>query len=318
MKLSSKTVVSSSPNRVEKFPTAPQLLSRFSRSSGASRSRGRSRAGPIFFSTFARKKAAAESEPSSPKVTCIGQVRVRRSKPRPKSTASAPARSFCGWLQTALFCNCFARRNRSSSTRRRPPKSLRRLLFVSVGKPRRKKVVQEQEEPAAVRDLEPPGRFKSDSDSEEEEEEEEEEEDRESKIFVASTPPKNALLLMRCRSEPRRTSALADRFWGSPPSSAGTDDDVFSNGNRPPLPAEGNDGSSAAAPMQREEEQEDEDDENAAGRLLGVSSRPLILTRCKSEPSTRTANLVPDEACLWKNRRLGFATRGPSPHAYLD
>jgi hypothetical protein len=29
-------------------------------------------------------------------------------------------------------------------------------------------------------------------------------------------PPKNALLLMRCRSDPVRMSALANRFWGSP------------------------------------------------------------------------------------------------------
>ncbi|OVA09897.1 hypothetical protein BVC80_1751g52 [Macleaya cordata] len=73
MKLSSKPI--SSPGRTEKFP--PPLM-RFLKSNGGSRSRGRSRSSPMF---VRKKNASIETqEPSSPKVTCMGQVRVRRCK----------------------------------------------------------------------------------------------------------------------------------------------------------------------------------------------------------------------------------------------
>ncbi|KAM0024601.1 hypothetical protein Hdeb2414_s0022g00617681 [Helianthus debilis subsp. tardiflorus] len=72
----------SSPGRTtittsEKFP--PPLM-RFLRSNVGNKSRRRSRASPM----FVRKKntliETTTQEPSSPKVTCIGQVRVSRSK----------------------------------------------------------------------------------------------------------------------------------------------------------------------------------------------------------------------------------------------
>ncbi|KAI3860058.1 hypothetical protein MKX03_021213 [Papaver bracteatum] len=48
-----------------------------------------------------------------------------------------------------------------------------------------------------------------------EEEEEAEEEEEEGRVSIC-IPPRNALLLMRCRSEPLRMSALANHFWESP------------------------------------------------------------------------------------------------------
>ncbi|KAI3910045.1 hypothetical protein MKW92_003835 [Papaver armeniacum] len=47
------------------------------------------------------------------------------------------------------------------------------------------------------------------------EEEEEEEDEEEGRVSIC-IPPRNALLLMRCRSEPLRMSALANHFWESP------------------------------------------------------------------------------------------------------
>lgn len=46
-------------------------------------------------------------------------------------------------------------------------------------------------------------------------EEEEEEEEEKGRVSIC-IPPKNALLLMRCRSDPVKMAALANRFWESP------------------------------------------------------------------------------------------------------
>lgn len=45
----------------------------------------------------------------------------------------------------------------------------------------------------------------------------EEEEEEEGRVSIC-IPPKNALLLMRCRSDPVKMAALANRFWECPPS----------------------------------------------------------------------------------------------------
>ncbi|CAA2972368.1 uncharacterized protein LOC111386180 [Olea europaea var. sylvestris] len=105
MKISSKSV--SSPSRAEKFP--PPLLM-FLRSNGGSRSRGRSRASPMFYLRSKKNAAAIEAaiEPSSPKVTCIGQVRVKRSSKssRPKKTGGATTTScLCWWFKKIDFHN---------------------------------------------------------------------------------------------------------------------------------------------------------------------------------------------------------------------
>ncbi|QHO31809.1 hypothetical protein HN51_019962 [Arachis hypogaea] len=47
------------------------------------------------------------------------------------------------------------------------------------------------------------------------EEKEEEEEEEKGRVSIC-IPPKNALLLMRCRSDPVKMAALANRFWDSP------------------------------------------------------------------------------------------------------
>ncbi|XP_075515943.1 uncharacterized protein LOC142550765 [Primulina tabacum] len=95
----------SSPSRVEKF-TPPQPLMRFLTGNVVSRSRARSRAIPI----FGKKNAAGlidetTREPSSPKVTCIGQVRARsatsESALNPRHTTGNRRRWW--WLKKPLF-----------------------------------------------------------------------------------------------------------------------------------------------------------------------------------------------------------------------
>lgn len=108
----------SSPGQVEKYPP-PFMWFLKSNSNGGSRSRGKgkSRASPLF---VRRNKSAATAavtqEPSSPKVTCMGQVRVRRSKPRiePESREN-PTRKRCEWIRNGSFRNGLA----GKSNRRR-------------------------------------------------------------------------------------------------------------------------------------------------------------------------------------------------------
>ncbi|KAK7279371.1 hypothetical protein RJT34_24421 [Clitoria ternatea] len=100
MKLSTKPI--SSPGRTDKFP--PPLM-RFLRNNAASRSRGRSRSKTIF---LRKKNTTIETqEPSSPKVTCMGQVRVKRSTKQPSTKRvhsaggdGAPTKCRCRWCKS--------------------------------------------------------------------------------------------------------------------------------------------------------------------------------------------------------------------------
>ncbi|XP_052173531.1 uncharacterized protein LOC127788898 [Diospyros lotus] len=303
----------SSPSRTDKFP--PPLLMRFLRTNPGSRSKGRSRSSPM----FVRKKNAVNEtqEPSSPKVTCIGQVRVRRSS---KSSGRAPARvrCSCSWLRKALFRRHFSKRVRHCS-------------FCPSGWPKC-------------------GRFfrfghcrraQNGKDEDEEEEEEEDEAEAEAKVeptelpspspsspsspppaAASSSPPKNALLLTRCRSAPYRSSSLACRFWGSPLSASGTEEGEIEN--RAEGEANCRD-SATETDMEREREgnsgirgelEGSEAMGTAQGTQNGVeepdtaggggATRPVILTRCKSEPASTGERLDP-AAGLWREKRLGFS-----------
>lgn len=71
----------------------------------------------------------------------------------------------------------------------------------------------------------------------------------------------------------------------------------------------------------REEDVDDEEEEDKIAQL-GVSSRPLILTRCKSEPASRTggAKLGGQEDVFFsfgKRRKMTCIDRC-QPHVYLD
>lgn len=93
----------------------------------------------------------------------------------------------------------------------------------------------------------------------------------ETRVFVA---PKNALILMRCRSAPHnRSSALATRY-----SSAGDDGDC----------GKGEDETVKGTESSREEEEEED--------IRCPSSQPLFLKRSNSEPAKKAARLAAPEA----------------------
>ncbi|KAJ6847109.1 ABC transporter F family member 4 [Iris pallida] len=234
---------------------------------------------------FEAAAAAAAAEPSSPKVTCIGQVRVKKKKKKAAAAAAMMARSRSreasfrrsrsrgrrnqGWVNQLPFSicealkalgselNCFSPscgggRGRSGGCSKRSSTSaaasvvattsptttsspsscgavfMRWLTSVQESREEeeegRREVVRlvvEEREKGNV------GIFFRDKDlamerKPEEEEEEEEEQRKETDVEMEKgrvsvcIPPKNALLLMRCRSDPVKMVALANKFWDSP------------------------------------------------------------------------------------------------------
>ncbi|XVF55439.1 hypothetical protein PTKIN_Ptkin06aG0035900 [Pterospermum kingtungense] len=320
MKLSSKPI--SSPGRTEKYP--PPLM-RFLRSNVGSKSRGRSRSSPMF---VRKKNTSIETqEPSSPKVTCMGQVRVKRSS---KQTGSKPGRpgaptlrrrsSRCKWIRNALFCHQCPGKLKAKPLIR--PSWKKWGAFFHIGCCKKPKTREDS------------SKFRSkieDFVAENEEQEEEEaasEDENEAKVFVSSSPPKNALILTRCRSAPYRSSSLACRFWGSPLANHETKEEETELENRgfkeeeekPSSDKESicrNSGQGLQTDSETEEKSgfSNEFEEEKMGKSEHNAElkktqefgdvHPLILMRCKSEPA-RTGERLDPEMSFWKKRRLGF------------
>ncbi|KAA8518783.1 hypothetical protein F0562_016443 [Nyssa sinensis] len=276
MKVASKPI--SSPGRTENFP--PPLM-RFLKSNVGSRSRGRSRSSPMF---MRKKNTVIETqEPSSPKVTCIGQVRVK----------------------TVLQTIQFKVRPLQNSGKRTP-------LLVDT-----RDDFSKNESNQKVK-------YKA-TDIEDEDEEDEDEEARVkevTEVFHSSSPPKNALLLTRCRSAPYRSSSLASRFWGSPLVTSETEDaneekkaqqEGDREQERPESESESDCKNSISQSRidQENEENSKEVEGSIDGRLrendiYGSSARPLILTRCKSEPARTGGRLNPDACQFLERQKVGF------------
>lgn len=291
MRFSSRPV--SSPGRTEN----PPLLMRFLRTNAGSRSRGRCRSKkPIF---FRRKNAAETQEPSSPKVTCMGQVRINRSKkPKPGTsrvsggaTESRRRRRRCGWVKNAFFCPSFTGKLKPTcfSPVWRKWKS---FSNVSFSRKSEKRSSSSRSEPIFGRSTVEP----EETEEIQREERKEEEEEDEAKSFTV-TPPRNALLLTRCRSAPYRSPSLANNFWEEEETKEARfrrhDDDVIASPENVSV--------SSVTETERLEGRESAASEEAK---RGVPSSPrrrrLVLTRCNSEPSRIGEKLVPE------NRRLGF------------
>ncbi|KAL6987426.1 hypothetical protein U1Q18_013175 [Sarracenia purpurea var. burkii] len=332
MKMLSKFM--SSPGRTENFP--PPLM-RFLRSNTGSgsrcKSRGRFRSSPMF---IRKKNAAIETqEPSSPKVTCIGQVRIHR--PSKQSGAGIGGRNkdsstrvpcSCGWVQKALFCHHFPTRLR--------PRSIRRVWhncdwIFPFGYCRRTK---NGDDDSLKTESNLKRNYKA---SDRGDEGGVEEDEAQAKVvsmedFNSCSPPKNALLLTRCGSAPYRSSSLASRFWESPLTTSETED---SNGENRALHhhrIKERRPSSESEPTCRDSISEWEIDRVRKGNLGvvrdfvgevingrtkelesgeggshsgGGGARPRLLRRCKSEPA-RTGKKLNPESSSWRNRRLGF------------
>lgn len=383
MKALSKPI--SSPGRAEKFPTP--LMMRFLRTNVGSRSRGRSRSSPMFILRSKKNGNApgineTQQEPSSPKVTCIGQVRVRRSSKSKKNSSkskknkegrSASACSLtqpyclcypssscncssCSCSCSCCYCCCGVPRNRifgCFSCRFPKPKSFynpfRKCLsffhfgyckkvntrddssrFGSINHRNQNNVTAVSSTPSDIEEdfcdrniVKGAQLLRQGS--------------RKQGFPQSCSPPKNALLLTRCRSAPYRSSSLASRFWGSPLRS--------SSGTETP-PKEEEEEEEPEEPPPPEEKEEDEEEEGKMGRrpispkLVNEEAEsrnsgsheekskesdstrnerpdsgvkigkefihPLLLTRCKSEPA-RTGERLNPEANLFTQRRSDTA-----------
>lgn len=320
MKLSSKPI--SSPGRTEKYP--PPLM-RFLRSNVGSKSRGRSRSSPM----FVRKKnnSIETQEPTSPKVTCMGQVRVKRSskqkngsKPgRPGAPTRRRSSSRCKWIKDSLFCHLFAGKVKSKPFSR--PSWKKWGAFFHMGFCVKSKIKEDS------------SKFGNKiEDSVEENGEQKSDDEKEAKIFVSSSypsPPKNALILTRCRSAPYRSSSLACRFWGSPLSNQeakeeetepeyrgfkeeeeenpiSEKDSICRNSNQGfQTDSETEEKSSSSKEFEEKKMGKNEHNEELKKTEQFGNVHPLILMRCKSEPA-RTGERLDPEMSFWKKRRLGF------------
>lgn len=294
------TKAMSSPSRTERFQ--PPLTMKFLRSNAGSRSRGRSRASPMFVRRRNNAAAAAaietQAEPTSPKVTCFGQVRAAATltSRRPRAPAAVPCSSCCGLKATP-----FSRRLSGKRPRPRPVTTAHRkwVWFFRPGCCRR----------AVVRDdsskMEPNRAGEYRANATEDDEEQEAGDELEPKLKLAESelfnyrcsPPKNALLLTRSRSAPYRSSSLASRFWGS----AAETVEANNEKNRE-LDCKDSTLESRTDP---EEQENPECSREFEGSLNGEAKEiipqeaktgTLTLTRCKSEP-----------ARVWHQRRLGLA-----------
>ncbi|KAK7345592.1 hypothetical protein VNO77_16198 [Canavalia gladiata] len=300
MKLSTKPI--SSPGRTDKFP--PPLM-RFLRNNAASKSRGRSRSSTIFLK---KKNTAIETtqEPSSPKVTCMGQVRVKRSVAKKGRVAAASSTG------TESKCLCF----------RWVPLFFHRLIkpgscfhfqcqsvWPNWGFLKRGRKASKVTEASPKAELNFRGRHNDES---EQEESEDEVRVNAGAFVYNSTPPRNALLLTRCRSAPYRSSSLASRFWN----------EETRLENREPCENERtqideNEGKDPKLEMKLKFFKELED--SLRERIMesekvlkrreetGDSAHPLVLTRCKSEPARTAQKLDPEVNNFWKKTRLGFS-----------
>ncbi|RRT73492.1 hypothetical protein B296_00019477 [Ensete ventricosum] len=300
--------VSSSPGR-EKLP-APGLARILAGSGSRSRGRHAARSSPMFGSrskSVGRSSVAAqaalgaaaatageEGEPSSPKVTCIGQVRIRNKKPaQPETPRAKDPKPPCQCFHKALLCSLFP-------ARKKPKGSGGRSLWRSWVPLGGRSGGYQPREPDLPRA--PPLEFiviKTDEEAEAEEHEEA------TRVFVAAAPPKNALLLMRCRSAPHNSvsslattarcavSSLPEHQLPRPPASARGDEaeSVHTGLRKKKKNNKSNerwrDLAAAAAELSEVDEEEEEDEEQEEEATGSESQRPLVLTRSRSEPAWR-------------------------------
>ncbi|KZV26158.1 hypothetical protein F511_06325 [Dorcoceras hygrometricum] len=254
MKSLSMAVSSPSRARAENFP--PPLM-RFV----GSRSSGRPRASPML---MGKKNAIGvietTQEPSSPKVTCFGQVSARRS-----ANAKAGHRP---WKEVDA---------REDSSR---ANSNQKCQKNDNGASADKRCSGESEVDGVKG------------------------ESNEDFVFC---PPKNALILTRCRSAPYRSSSLAARIWGTPFEPAGMEaakTKIEAKTEQPPhLCPENAAGESRIShensrKLENENGSIENNNQDSKGTEQGEVVRPPLLTRCRSEPARTGERLINPEQFL--------------------
>lgn len=269
----------SSPGQVEKYPP-PFMGFLKSNSNGGSRSRsrskGRSRASPLFVRRNKSAAAAVSQEPSSPKVTCMGQVRVKRSKPKIQPECREnPTRKRCEWIRNGL-----AGKIKTSSFW---PKW---KLFTFP-------CSRQKEKDSPVNQFNRPVTESSVEVAELNEEDEEEENFKIPRLVASTassaTPPINALLLTRSRSAPYSSSSLAFRFWEE-----NNEREAESRKER-----ERNVRSEVAVGATGKMNGVNEPEANIGGDELGIVRR-RELTRSKSAPARIGEKMV----CFWMKKKV--------------
>ncbi|XP_019191284.1 PREDICTED: uncharacterized protein LOC109185791 [Ipomoea nil] len=323
----------SSPGRTDKFP--PPLM-RFLRSNAGSRSRGRSRSSPMFMRKKNSVAIETTQEPSSPKVTCIGQVRVRRSsksssaaaggisrsksvrKTRRPSSSTTSKQQPCWWVRKLLFCRRISRK----FGKPKPISSFFRKWAFFCGFGCRKirdntdSPPRVEPDPKAPTQEEEPGCNSTSSGRRCGGGSKAQPENKENTVGSSSSPPNYAFFLTRCRSAPYRSSSLACRFWGSPlnatePEAPETEPENLPQEEKPsssPRKSQETEASASSDDVKTKEEEEKEETNKV--EPIGKSAvHPLLLTRCKSEPARSGERLNPD-AGYWRRRR--FAEPHPS------
>ncbi|RRT34770.1 hypothetical protein B296_00032715 [Ensete ventricosum] len=328
-------MVFSSPGR-EKLPSTlgfARLLS--CKAGGGSRTRaglassGTARSSPLFVSrsrsvgrstSAATAAASGEEEPSSPTVTCIGQVKMRNKCSAKKKVRSKSFVIPCRCLDKLLLCGLFGGRRRPKGGG--SGEGGRRSVWWrwagvrsggSSGYQQQKpdRFWPPPQPPVFVGAGEVPDREEEiDYKNKDQKEVAQEDDARVSVPSAIATPPKNALLLMRCRSAPHnRPSSLSNARF------------EVSSLPDPVLPEDVRQGK--AQQQQRREERRSSGGEELVQEAEAVtgteededggseeSRRPLVLSRSNSVPARRAA--VPEASnCLWTSgswpRRSGQA-----------
>ncbi|XP_059444113.1 uncharacterized protein LOC132176023 [Corylus avellana] len=294
MKLSSKSILSPGRSREPSQLSLSASLSRRLRSNGSMKG---GQASPMFPTGGKKRGCAFENpEPSSPKVTCIGQVRVKTKKQgkkiRTRSKRRGGEASFRRaeqqnmsvvthqdlnmniqnnpngqehrnqrWVHLPItICealrafgaefNCFlpCRSSCMTGEREKEEKAAARsdggengngngsscgaafarwlvAMQESEGKGREMELVVGEEDQRVTERSHSLRRMEIfDEGNEIKEERNEDLEEEETRVSLC-IPPKNALLLMRCRSDPVKMAALANRFWESPVHNVEDEDD---------------------------------------------------------------------------------------------
>ncbi|ERN12194.1 hypothetical protein AMTRI_Chr08g164120 [Amborella trichopoda] len=248
----------------------------------------------MFWTSKARKKSSSSpydsQEPSSPKVTCIGQVRVKKKDHHhhhQRETSLGPRRT--GPINIKdKYRNKDDIRNRCRHSCCFPISLCDCLVFHHVPK-------NSPPIPIAIH-----GSGKRNSGRKWE--------SGNAAAAVAASeheppppPPRNALVLMRCRSEPLRTlPSLAN----SPTSEE----------------QQGKDCSSSGVEFGGYNSESPEEVQKSLKSDWEKGERRIMLTRCKSEPARRCCPRVvvgPDEACFWKATRFGLGDDERSPWIFF-
>ncbi|KAK6943767.1 hypothetical protein RJ641_024869 [Dillenia turbinata] len=272
---STKPISSASPSRgADKF--LPPPLMRFLKTNVGSRSRGRSRASPVFIlrknlknNTKNTNNSEPQQEPSSPKVTCIGQVR--------RLFLYSPERKkICGTSEDSSKIKANSRdqeetlKTQETEEEEEVEEIQSQNVRVFASSPPKNAFLLTRSRSAPYRSSSLANRFWGSSEKEPKTEEQQTTNEKFEKPKPFSDPIcSNSSSESRADQESEAKSNLGNTF--------------------------------------EENEGKFEEKEGLKTEEFGDSVRPLTLTRCKSEPA-RVSERIDPESSLGKKRRLGFCS----------